>query len=302
MSKHPVLIYPDMPELREALSAYEVVSPTTPRIDVSAAVVAGHHLPNEVVLAFPGLKLIACVGVGLEGIDLPFLRECGITVTNGVNINHEDVADIAIGLLIGVARRFPEAQRILHAGRWVGALAVPPQRRLRGMKMGIVGMGAIGQAIAERAKVCGLDIAWTGPNRKPAISFPYQPSLIDLARWADVLAVAARGEKNTDRLIGANVLDALGPNGILINVSRGSLVDEDALIVALRAGRLWGAGLDVFSQEPTPPQRWRDVPNVMLTPHLGGGTRESLDGAALNVHENLRRHFAGEPLLTPVRR
>lgn len=302
MSKPPVLIYPDMPELREALGAYEVVLPTSPRADVSAAVVAGHHLPNEVVLAFPGLRLLACVGVGLEGIDLPFLRERGITVTNGVNINHEDVADIAMGLLIGVARRFPEGQRVLHAGEWVGALAVPPQRRLRGMKMGIVGMGAIGQAIAERAKVCGLEIAWTGPNRKPAISFPYHADLIELARWADVLAVAARGEKSTDRLIRADVIDALGPDGILINVSRGSVVDEDALIAALRDGRLWGAGLDVFMQEPTPPQRWRNVTNVMLTPHLGGGTRESLEGAALNVYENLRRHFAGEPLLTPVHR
>jgi len=302
MSPPSVLIYPDMPELRDALSAYEVVSPTNPRADVSAAVVAGHHLPNDVVRAFPGLQLIACVGVGLEGIDLPFLRERGIAVTNGVNINHEDVADIAMGLLIGVARRFPEGQRVLYAGEWVGALAVPPQRRLRGMKMGIVGMGAIGQAIAERAKVCGLEIAWTGPNRKPTIALPYQASLTDLARWADVLAVAARGEKSTDHLINAAVIDALGPDGILINVSRGSVVDENALTAALRAGRLWGAGLDVFEQEPTPPQRWRDVPNVMLTPHLGGGTRESLDGAALNVHENLRRHFAGEALLTPVRR
>lgn len=295
-------IYPELSEMEGLLHEYEAIRPTQGRGDVSAAVVAGHHLPNDVVASFPNLKLVACVGVGMEGIDLDFLRAHNITVTNGTNVNQEDVADIALGLLIAVARRFPLGQRVLYSGQWQGALAVPPQRRLRGMKLGIVGMGAIGRAIAARAEVCSLEIAWTGPRRKLDTTFPYQPNLLELARWADVLMVTARGDKTTEGIVNAEVISALGADGILINVSRGSLVDEDALIAALRAGRLWGAGLDVFAEEPTTPERWRDVPNVMLTPHLGGGTRESLVGACLNVRENLRRHFAGEPLLTPVLR
>ena len=138
------------------------------------------------------------------------------------------------------------------------------------------------------------------PRPKPESGFRYEPDLLKLASWADALAIATPGGKATEKLIDAPVLAALGEEGILINVARGSIVDEDALITALRAGKLFGAGLDVFEQEPTPPARWAEFDNVMLTPHLGGGTREALIGTTQNALENLRRHFAGEPLLTPL--
>jgi len=171
---------------------------------------------------------------------------------------------------------------------------------LSGRKLGIVGMGAIGQALARRAQGFGLDIKWFGPRAKADVAYPYEPGLIQLASWADIVAICARGDKSTEKLIDARVIEALGSDGLLVNVSRGSVIDEDALIAALKAGKLGGAGLDVFQEEPTPADRWRDVPNTTLTPHLGGGTREALYAGSQNVMENLRRAIAGEPLLTPV--
>ncbi|MEJ0060807.1 MAG: NAD(P)-dependent oxidoreductase [Terricaulis sp.] len=283
------------------LGAYEIVHAPSDRADISAAVGIGSiGMPNAMIAALPNLKTIACFAVGVDGFDLDFLRARGIALTNGANINHEDVADVALGLLISVARRFSEGERVVRAGTWNVPLAVAPQRRLRGLKLGIVGMGAIGQAIAVRAEACGLEIAWTGPRAKPDVAHRFEPDLLALAQWADVLAIAARGDKSTEGLIDAGVIAALGEDGILINVARGSMVDEDALIAALKTGRLAGTGLDVFAQEPTAPARWEGVPNVTLTPHLGGGTRDALIAGGANVLENLRRHFAGEPLLTPV--
>jgi lactate dehydrogenase-like 2-hydroxyacid dehydrogenase len=246
------------------------------------------------------LKTIACFAVGVDGFDLEFLRGRGVALSNGANINHEDVADVGLGLIIAVARRFSEGERVVRAGNWAVPLAVPPQKRIRGRQLGIVGLGAIGQALAVRAEACGMEIRWAGPRPKPDAGWPYEPDLIKLAKWADILAVCVRGDPSTLKLINADVIKALGGDGILVNVSRGNVVDEDALIAALKSGGLYGAGLDVFEEEPTPPEKWAGIPNVTLTPHLGGGTREALVMGAMNVMENLRRHFAGEPLLTPV--
>jgi lactate dehydrogenase-like 2-hydroxyacid dehydrogenase len=203
-----------------------------------------------------------------------------------------------MGLMIAVSRAFSEGERVLRADSWTPPLAVPPQRRFSGRKLGIVGMGAIGQAIAARAQGFGHEIKWNGPRAKPGIAHAYEPDLKALATWADILAVAARGDQAG--LISADIITALGADGILVNISRGSLVDEDALIAALKSGALGGAGLDVFQQEPTPASRWAGVPNCTLTPHLGGGTREALYAGSQNVLENLRRFYAGETLLTPL--
>ncbi|MEZ6023018.1 MAG: NAD(P)-dependent oxidoreductase [Hyphomonadaceae bacterium] len=159
-------------------------------------------------------------------------------------------------------------------------------------------MGAIGQAIAHRAQAFGLEIKWFGPRAKPDVAFPHEPDLIKLADWADILAVSARGDQTG--LVNADVIKALGSDGILINISRGTVIDEDAVIAALKSGALGGAGLDVFQDEPTPVERWADVPNCTLTPHLGGGTREALYAGSQNVLENIRRFYAGEALLTPL--
>jgi hydroxypyruvate reductase len=161
-------------------------------------------------------------------------------------------------------------------------------------------MGAIGSAIAHRAEAFGMEIKWTGPRAKPDVRHTYEPDLLKLAEWCDILAIAARGDKTTEKIVNADVIKAVGGDGIIVNISRGSVIDEDAMIAALKSGALGGAGLDVFVEEPTPPDRWRDVPNTTLTPQLGGATREALWEGSQNVMENLRRFYAGEPLLTPL--
>lgn len=267
---------------------------------VQAAVVIGSiGLPAPILSALPNLKLIAAFGVGYDGVDLETARARGIAVTNCPNINHEDVADVAMGLIISCARRIAEGDRLVRAGGWTSPVAFPPPRRLRGRKLGIVGLGAIGDAIGQRGEAFGMDIAWTGPRPKDA-KWRYEADLHALATWADVLALALRPDPGTEKMIDARVLEALGPEGILVNVSRGSVVDEDALIAALKSGTLGAAGLDVFETEPTPAARWADFPNTTLTPHFGGGTRDSIMESAQLVLENLRRHFAGEELATRV--
>lgn len=268
---------------------------------VEAAVTIGSiGVPAEALAAAPDLRLIAAFGVGYDGLDVAALAARGVAVTNCPQINHEDVADVAMGLILSCARHIAAGDRLVRAGGWSGPLAFPPPRRLKGRKLGIVGMGSIGQALAARAQAFGMTIAWTGPRPKPDLPFPYQPNLLTLAQESDILTLCLRPDPGTEGMIGAEVLNALGPQGMVINVARGSVIDEDALIAALKAGAIAAAGLDVFAQEPTSPARWAEVPNVTLTPHLAGGTRESILEAAQLVLENLRRSFAGQPLLTPV--
>jgi len=298
--KPALLIHPPLGLFEMQLSGlYEVVHWPTDRTDVRAAVTLGSvGLSNAMIDALPNLGAIVCFGVGVDGLDLAYCAKRNVNVTHGREINHEDVADVAVGLMIAVARAFTHGERVLREGKWTPPLAVPPQRRLRGMKLGVVGMGAIGQAIAHRLLAFGMEIRWNGPRPKPELAYGYEADLLKLAAWADALIVAARGDQTG--LISAAVIEALGPQGLLVNISRGSVIDEDALIAALKAGRLGGAGLDVFQDEPTPPARWADVPNTTLTPHLGGGTREALYAGSQNVLENLRRFYAGAPLLTPL--
>ncbi|MDX2277279.1 MAG: 2-hydroxyacid dehydrogenase [Hyphomonadaceae bacterium] len=302
MTKPLVLVHPPLGlfELQLA-SFYEVLHWPTDRKDVTAAITVGSTgLSNAMIDALPALKSIICFGVGVDGLDLSYCRQRGVAVSYGPNINNEDVADVAIGLIIAVARGFTLGERVLREGKWAPPMPIPPQKRLRGRKLGIVGMGSIGQAIAARAEPFGLEIKWTGPRAKPEVKHGYEPDLLALAQWADILALCPRADKSTEGLVSAAVIEALGGDGMLINVSRGSVVDEAALIAALKAGKLGAAGLDVFVEEPTPVSRWADVPNVTLLPHLGGLTSAALFQGAQNVLENLRRHFAGEPLATPV--
>ena len=301
MIKPAILVHPPLGLFELQLGDYEVVHWPTSRADIRAAITVGHvGISNVMIDALPGLECIICFGVGVDGIDLDYARRRNIAITHGRHINHEDVADVAIGHLIAAARLFGQGELVLREGRWSPPLAVPPQRRLRGMKLGILGMGAIGQAIAARAISFGLEIKWHGPRAKPDVAFAYEPNLLKLAEWADALAIAARGDASTLGIVSREVIKALGPQGILVNVARGSIVDEDALIAALKAGDLGAAGLDVFQEEPTPAARWADVPNCTLTPHLGGGTREALYAGSQNVLGNLRAFFAGEGLLSPL--
>jgi len=301
MTKPALLVHPPLGLFEMRLVDYDVVHWPTDRKDIKAAVTIGHvGISNAMIDALPELKCIVCFGVGVDGIDRAYAEKRGITITHGREINHEDVADVAIGLMIARLRLFTEGEKVLRDGTWTPPLAVPPQKRLRGRKLGIVGMGAIGQAIADRAKAFGIEIKWYGPRAKPDVPYAYEPDLLKLADWAEVLAVSARGDKSTEKIINADIIKALGSDGVLVNVSRGNVIDEEALIAALKSGALGGAGLDVFVEEPTPVARWAGVPNCTLTPHLGGGTREALWEGSQNVLENLRRFYAGEPLLTPL--
>lgn len=269
--------------------------------DVEAAVVIGAEgLPKGAIEALPKLKLIACFGAGYDGVDADACRARGVAITNCPGANAADVADVAIGLLISAVRGIAYGDRMVRAGDWKGLPAIPPPKALGGMKLGVVGLGAIGLAAAKRAAAFEMDVRWTGPRAKPEAPFAYEPDLMTLATWADALILALRPDAGTERMINADVIDALGSDGVLVNVARGSVVDEDALIAALKAGRLGAAGLDVFEQEPTPASRWADVPNVTLTPHLAGATRNSVMAMAQTVMANLAAHFSGAPLLTRV--
>lgn len=271
------------------------------RAQVQAIAHAGEVVLEPAFLeTLPKLGLIACISVGYDGVDAPWCRAHGIEVTHAQGLNAEDVADHAVGLLIASWRNIVTGDAHVREGRWAPDDRLGARPALRGRKVGVVGMGHIGQACASRVEAFGMQVAWWGPNPKPELAWPRAESLLALAEDSDILIVACRADASNRGLISREVIEALGPRGLLVNVSRGSVVDEDALIEALKDKRLGRAALDVFEQEPTPPARWANVPNIVLSPHSAGGTLESIPRMIGQAHENLRRHFAGEPLLSPV--
>ncbi|WP_298400053.1 2-hydroxyacid dehydrogenase [Sphingobium sp.] len=268
--------------------------------DTQALVTAGEfRLDPALLAAMPRLGLIACFTVGYDGVDLDWARARNIAVSHAGDANAQDVADHAIGLILAHRRGIVAGDRQVRAGQWVaGAKTIT--RSLSGARLGIVGMGAIGLATAQRAEVMRMEIRWWGPRPKPELRWPRADSLIALARTSDILVVAAKADDSNRGMIDRAVIDALGAGGLLVNVARGQLVDEDALIAALQDGRLGGAALDVFAQEPTDAARWADVPNVVLTPHTGGATDAAVAQMVAMLRANLRAYFAGEALPSPV--
>jgi lactate dehydrogenase-like 2-hydroxyacid dehydrogenase len=219
-------------------------------------------------------------------------------VTHAPGVNHEDVADHAIGLILAARRQIAAGDRSLRAGGWtVDSKMITPS--LKGQRLGIVGLGSIGEALARRAEAMRMAVRWWGPREKESL-WPRSDSLLELARDSDILVVACKADESNRGLISRAVIEALGSQGLLVNVARGQLVDETALIAALKDGRLGQAALDVFEDEPTDPARWADVPNTVLTPHTGGATTEAVQGMLMLLIQNLRAAFAGEPLVTPV--
>lgn len=267
---------------------------------IGALVVAGEYpLDKALIETLPNLGLIACFTSGYDGIDVAWCRERGLSVTHAPAINHEDVADHALGLILAVRREIVRGDRELRAGGWTpDSRILTPS--LKGQKVGVVGLGGIGQAVAERCQALRMDVAWWGPREKPGAAWPRAESLKVLAERSDVLVVACKADETNRGLISREVLEALGPQGLLVNVSRGQVVDEAALIDALKSGRLGQAALDVYEQEPTDPALWASVPNTVLTPHTGGATREAVQGMLMLLIANLAAHFAGEPLRSPV--
>jgi lactate dehydrogenase-like 2-hydroxyacid dehydrogenase len=270
------------------------------RPNVRAVVHGGEFVLEPAFLeTLPALGLIACVSVGYDGVDVPWCRSRGIEVTHARGLNAEDVADHAIGLMLSAWRDIPALDRVVREGRWRHEDRLRPQPSLGGRTLGVVGLGHIGAAVARRAEALRMQVQWWGPRAKGA-PWPRAESVLDLAKASDVLVVAARAEPGNRGLISAEVIEALGPQGLLVNVGRGSLVDEDALVAALKAGRLWRAALDVFAQEPTPPERWADVPNAVLSPHHAGSSQEAIPLMIGQAIDNVGRFLQGQPLASPV--
>ncbi|MDP1738980.1 MAG: 2-hydroxyacid dehydrogenase [Caulobacter sp.] len=268
--------------------------------EVQAIVHAGEiKLSRDLLAEMPRLGLIACVSVGYDGVDVPWCRAHGVAVSHSQGLNADDVADHAVGAFLAVWRGIVTGDRIVREGRWTSAERMRPRPGLMGRKAGIVGLGHIGEAVARRLEPFGLAVSWWGPNPKES-RWPMAQSLLALARDSEALFVCCRGDAANRHLISQAVIEALGPRGCLVNVSRGSVVDEDALVAALKDGRLGMAALDVFETEPTPAARWADVTNTVLTPHTAGGTLESIPKMVGQTLENLRRFFHEEPLLSPV--
>lgn len=269
--------------------------------DTRVVITAGGTLMDEAVWDFPNLGLISVIGVGYDGIDVDRARARGIRVTNGRGANAEDVADMALGLLIAAVRRIGEGERMVRSGEWRTWIAMPTTPSVSQLRCGIVGLGAIGLAVGRRLDLgFGADVAWWGPSPKPEAPWPRADTLLALAEQSDVLIVCAPATPATRHLIDSQVLAALGPRGYLVNISRGSLVDEDALLVALRSRTIAGAGLDVYEVEPHDGSRWKDIENAIVTPHCAGGGEGAIDQIRRMCVANVAAFLAGEPLLTPL--
>jgi hydroxypyruvate reductase len=262
---------------------------------------ANRGADRALIAVLPKLEVISVFGVGTDSVDLAAARERNIPVTNTPGILTDEVADLAIGLMLASARQILFADRYVREGTWASKGPIPLGRSVGGKTLGVLGLGGIGRAIADRGAALRMRVIYSGPRRKGEAPYEYVADPIELARRSDYLMVACKGGPDTRRLVGAAVIDALGPNGTLINVARGSVVDEAALIEALAAGRLGHAALDVFEDEPNPSPDLLELPNVIVQPHHGSATIETRTAIGQLMIDNLSAHFAGRPLLTPVR-
>lgn len=275
-----------------------LIADVAPRIDVVVTSGGGAGIKRPLMEQLPALKLIACFSVGLDSVDLIAARERGVAVTNTPDVLTDDVADLAIGLMLATARRIAAADRFVRAGRWLQG-GFPLTSKLSGKRLGIVGMGRIGQAIARRAAAFDMQIAWHGPVAKN-LPYRFEPQLVELARSVDFLVAACPGGAATRGLISRDVLTALGQKGVFINISRGSVVDEAAMVELLVSGQLGGAGLDVFVDEPRAPAALFGLDNVVLQPHQASATHETRGAMAQLVLDNIAAYAAGRSLATPV--
>jgi len=257
-------------------------------------------ISEELAARLPRLEIVAVNGIGVDAVAFGALRPRGIRVTNTPGVLTDDVADLAVTLLLATTRRIPALDSYVRSGAWARKAPLAPARSLRGKAAGIYGYGRIGRAIAQRLQAFGVASRYYQPRVLADTDTPRAASLRELAEQSDYLFVCAPGGAATRGVVDAEVLAALGPGGTLINIARGSVVDETALIEALSNGTLGAAGLDVFEHEPHVPQALAALPNVVLTPHVGSLTTETRHAMGQLVVDNLLAHFSGAPLLTPV--
>ena len=269
---------------------------------VRAVVTNGHSGPTpEMIDRLPKLEIIGSASVGYDGIAVEYARSKGIPVTNTPEVLNDDVADLAIGLMIMTARRLVASDRYVREGKWPTNGDYPLAFKASRKRVGILGMGRIGKEIARRAEAMNNSVAYH--TRTPVADVPYRhyPDLVELAKNSDFLIIIIPATPQTMKIVSKDVMEALGPSGILVNVARGAVVDEDALVAALISGKLGGAGLDVFVNEPRVPAALLAMDNVVLQPHVGSATFETRRAMSQLVVDNLDAHFAGRPLLTEVR-
>jgi lactate dehydrogenase-like 2-hydroxyacid dehydrogenase len=258
----------------------------------------GTQTPTSLLDALPKLELISVFGVGYDGVPVAYCRERGIKVTHTPDVLTDDVADVALGLILMTGRGFVRANRFLQAGEWEKRGAELTMK-LSGRKVGILGLGRIGKAIAQRVAAMGMKVAYTGRNPQQ-VPYDYVADLKALAAAVDFLVVACPGGEATRNIVNAEVLAALGKKGTLVNIARGSIVDEPALVAALKAGTIKGAGLDVFADEPHVPAELFAMDNVVLLPHVGSATRETRQAMGDLCRANLDAYFSGRGLLTLI--
>lgn len=303
-----LLLEPMMPEIEKQLDAAYTVHRTTAPDHLAAiagairgiATGGGTGVPRAIMDSLPNLGIIAINGIGTDAVDLTEAKRRGIAVTTTPGVLTDDVADMAMGLLLSLLRGLPAADRYVREGAWGHSPPPPLGHRVSGRRLGILGMGHVGQAVATRASAFGMPVSYTDRRDKALPGYTFVPDLPTLARDTDVLVVAASGGAGSRHLVNRAVLDALGPDGVLINVARGSVVDEMALVTALADGTLGGAGLDVFEHEPDVPEGLRTSPRTVVQPHRASATVETRLAMGQLVVDNLAAHFAGKPLLTPV--
>lgn len=266
------------------------------------AIATGSHYPVRAPLidACPKLEIITSLSVGTDAIDVAHARRRGVIVTNTPDVLNDDVANLAVALVLATTRQLVASDRYVRDGRWVSEGPAPFARGIAGRQIGMVGLGRIGSAIAEKLEVFHCKLAYFSRNEKPGVPYRYYSDLVELARDSAVLVVVVPGGKATEKLIDRRVMDALGPEGILINVARGSVVDEPALVAALQEGRLGGAGLDVFADEPNVPLPLLAMDNVVLQPHQASATVETRRAMGDLMLANLAAHFEGSKPPSPL--
>jgi lactate dehydrogenase-like 2-hydroxyacid dehydrogenase len=259
-----------------------------------------YKIPGDLMALFPKLQIVASFGVGYDHMDAKWAAAHSVILTNTAGVLTEEVADTALGLLLCTVREFPQAERYLRAGKWTERAYPLTKASLRNRTVGMVGMGAIGQAIARRLDAMKVPVVYHTRQKRSGLPYRHYPNLLSMARDVDALLVIVPGGAATTNLINAEVLDALGPNGILINMARGSVVDEPALIEALKDKRIMAAGLDVYVKEPEVPAELIAMDNVVLLPHVGSGSVDTRNKMDQLVVDNIAAWAAGEPPLTPV--
>lgn len=283
------MLIPKLAQHYQVVRGWKVHDPAL-YLPAKVLVVAGNDpLDFDLLQMMPALELVACATRGYEAIDVARLLKSGLRFSHAENINQDDVADHALGAIILHRRALLTGDQAVRSGAWQRGAGLS-SRSLKGARLGIVGLGSIGRAVAQRAAALQMTVSWWGPRPKSS-PWARADTLVALARDSEYLVVAAYGQDNHG-LVSASVIDALGPDGYLVNVARGQLLDEAALIDALRAGRLGGAALDVFVEEPTPASRWADVPYTLLTPHMAGKTGEAFQRMAEQLETTLAVFFS----------